>query len=74
MFWIKLCSCKACCSRNPDCGIGVGPRNGDSETSEEEPFGCCPGYRRRVSPGAGERGPVEDEDAPSNSSRATASL
>lgn len=73
VFWIKLCSRSACCSRDTlfRC-TGVGPRKGDSETSSAP--GVCPAiYLRRVSPGPAERGIVDDDEPDRSSVRAAAS-
>ena len=67
VFWMKPCSWRACCSRRPPfMGMGVGPRNGDSDTSSAADwFGI---NRRRASPGA-DKGTVEEDAPESNSAR-----
>ena len=69
---MKLCSRRACSSRKPDEGNGVGPRKGDSDTSDVDCW--LDMYRRRESLLAiGERGVVEDDDPEKSSAREAAS-
>ena len=68
---MKSCSRKAWSSRRLDIGIGSGPRNGDSDTSETG--GWLERYLLRESPTVGVTG-MADVDEAKSSEREAASL
>ena len=73
---MKECSWSACCSRRFEPGIGEGPRNGDSDTSEVDPRDDdWPAKRRRRESlvAMGDMGVVDDDAPEKSSERAAAS-